>query len=71
MVVAELVFGVSSSTGGGGLGSFINQSRMLLRTSNVFTGLVAISMLGLIVDFLFSWMLHVSVDRWGMRVRAR
>jgi len=44
---------------------------MLLRTSNVFTGLVAISMLGLIVDFLFSWMLHVSVDRWGMRVRAR
>lgn len=71
VVAAELVFGVSSGTGGGGLGFLINQSRMLLKTSNVFAGLVVISVLGLIVDFVFSWMQHISVDRWGMRAVAR
>lgn len=67
VVAAELVFGAVG--GAGGLGWLINQSRFFLETDKVFAGLVVISFLGIIVDYLFKFLDNRTVIRWGMSVK--
>ena len=50
LIAAELVFGVSS--GQGGLGWFIFEARNQLLTDQVFAGLAAVVLIGLVVENL-------------------
>jgi NitT/TauT family transport system permease protein len=65
LIAAELVFGVSS--GQGGLGWFIFQSRNELLTDRVFAGLATVILIGLAVENLvFRPLERCTVRRWGM-----
>ncbi|KGM32582.1 ABC transporter permease [Inquilinus limosus] len=64
LIAAELVFGVSSRSGG--LGWFIYVNRNQLETANVFAGLLAIILIGLLVEsLLFRTLSRLTVERWG------
>jgi NitT/TauT family transport system permease protein len=66
LIAAELVFGVSS--GSGGLGWFIFENRNQLETANVFAGLFTVIMIGLAVENLvFATLERRTVQRWGMQ----
>lgn len=66
LIAAELVFGASS--GQGGLGWFIFQNRNELYTDRVFAGLVAVIIIGLLVENLvFNTLERFTVRRWGMQ----
>jgi NitT/TauT family transport system permease protein len=65
VVAAELVFGVAGSQGG--LGWYINNARYYLLTSQIFAGLVVISILGIAVEALFAFVESRTVLRWGMK----
>ena len=66
LIAAELVFGVSS--GGGGLGWFIFENRNQLEIPNVFAGLLAVIVIGLVVEGLvFRSIERATVRRWGMQ----
>ncbi len=66
MIAAELVFGVSS--GSGGLGWFIYENKNLLEIANVFAGLFSVILIGLIVEnFVFRNIEIKTVRRWGMQ----
>lgn len=65
LIAAELVFGASS--GQGGLGWYIFQSRNELLIDQVFAGLVAVILIGLLVEnLLFRTAEACTVRRWGM-----
>jgi NitT/TauT family transport system permease protein len=65
LIAAELVFGTTS--GQGGLGWFIFQSRNELFTDKVFAGLAAVIIIGLAVEnIVFQTLARVTVRRWGM-----
>jgi NitT/TauT family transport system permease protein len=67
LIAAELVFGVSS--GSGGLGWFIFENKNSLRIPNVFAGLLAVILFGLFVDnVIFKTIEKRTVRRWGMEV---
>ena len=66
LIAAELVFGVSS--GQGGLGWFIFENRNYLETANVFAGLTAVIIIGLLVEgVIFRTIEASTVRRWGMQ----
>ena len=66
LIAAELVFGVSS--GSGGLGSFIFENRNQLETPSVFAGLFAVILIGLVVEsVVFRTVENATVRRWGMQ----
>ncbi len=66
LIAAELVFGVSS--GSGGLGWFIYERKNQLDTSAVFAGLLTVILIGLFVEgVLFRWVEQRTVRRWGMQ----
>jgi NitT/TauT family transport system permease protein len=65
VVAAELVFGVAGSTAG--LGWYINDSRYYLKTPNVFAGLIAIAILGIVLDSIFLLIEKRTVEKWGMK----
>jgi NitT/TauT family transport system permease protein len=66
LIAAELVFGVSS--GSGGLGWFIFENKNRLETASVFAGLGTVILIGLIVDGLvFRAIEKHTVRRWGMQ----
>jgi NitT/TauT family transport system permease protein len=66
LIAAELVFGVSS--GGGGLGWFIFESKNQLEIPSVFAGLLCIVIIGLIVEnLIFRFIEERTVRRWGMQ----
>jgi NitT/TauT family transport system permease protein len=66
LIAAELVFGVSS--GSGGLGWFIFENRNQLETANVFAGLFTVIMIGLFVEnVIFAAIERNTVQRWGMQ----
>lgn len=65
VVAAELVFGVAGSHGG--LGYYINNAHYYLQTSQIFAGLVVISILGIAVEALFAFVESRTVVRWGMK----
>lgn len=66
LIAAELVFGVSS--GSGGLGWFIYENKNLLEVPSVFAGLFSVILIGLIVENLVFRNIEVrTVRRWGMQ----
>lgn len=66
LIAAELVFGVSS--GSGGLGWFIYERKNQLDIGAVFAGLLTVILIGLAVEgLLFRWIEHRTVRRWGMQ----
>jgi NitT/TauT family transport system permease protein len=66
LIAAELVFGTTS--GKGGLGWYIYQSRNELYTDRVFAGLAAVIAIGLLFEHLvFQSVERVTVRRWGMQ----
>jgi NitT/TauT family transport system permease protein len=66
LIAAELVFGVSS--GSGGLGWFIFENRNQLETPSVFAGLFTVIIIGLLVEsVIFRTLENATVRRWGMQ----
>lgn len=66
LIAAELVFGVSSSSGG--LGWFIYESKNQLNISAVFAGLLTIIIIGLVVEnVIFRSIERRTIQRWGMQ----
>lgn len=66
LIAAELVFGVSSRSGG--LGWDIFQAREELETARVFAGLLAVILIGLLVELvIFRAIEERTVRRWGMQ----
>ncbi|HET7594220.1 MAG TPA: ABC transporter permease subunit, partial [Stellaceae bacterium] len=66
LIAAELVFGVSS--GSGGLGWFIFENRNQLETANVFAGLFTVIIIGLVVEgVVFRGIENGTVRKWGMQ----
>lgn len=67
LIAAELVFGVSS--GSGGLGWFIYENKNQLEIPSVFAGLLTVILIGLAVENLvFRTIETRTVRRWGMHV---
>jgi NitT/TauT family transport system permease protein len=66
LIASELVFGVSS--GSGGLGWFIYENKNQLEIPNVFAGLLTVILIGLIVENLvFRTVEAHTVRKWGMQ----
>jgi NitT/TauT family transport system permease protein len=66
LIAAELVFGVSSRSGG--LGWYIFEARAELETDRVFAGLLAVILIGLAVEaVIFRFIERRTVVRWGMQ----
>lgn len=66
LIAAELVFGVSSRSGG--LGWYIFESRAELQTAQVFAGLLAVIVIGLLVEsVIFRTIETRTLQRWGMQ----
>ena len=65
LIAAELVFGVSS--GSGGLGWYIYENKNQLEIPSVFAGLLTVILIGLAVENLvFRTIEQRTVKRWGM-----
>ncbi|GAB3465297.1 ABC transporter permease [Massilia terrae] len=66
LIASELVFGVSS--GSGGLGWFIYENKNQLEIPSVFAGLLTVILIGLIVENLvFRTIETHTVRKWGMQ----
>lgn len=66
LIAAELVFGVSS--GSGGLGWYIFERKNQLLIPDVFAGLLTVILFGLFVDnVIFKMIERRTVRRWGMQ----
>jgi len=66
LIAAELVFGVSS--GSGGLGWFIYENKNQLEIPAVFAGLFTVILIGLLVEnVIFRTVEDRTVRRWGMQ----
>ena len=66
LIAAELVFGVSS--GSGGLGWFIYENKNQLEIPSVFAGLFTVILIGLLVEnVIFRTVEARTVRRWGMQ----
>jgi NitT/TauT family transport system permease protein len=66
LIAAELIFGVSS--GQGGLGWYIFESKNQLNIPEVFAGLLTIILIGLAVEnVVFRFIEIRTVQRWGMQ----
>jgi NitT/TauT family transport system permease protein len=67
LIAAELVFGVSS--GSGGLGWYIFEKKNQLLIPNVFAGLLTVIIFGLLVEnLIFKTIESRTVRRWGMQI---
>jgi NitT/TauT family transport system permease protein len=66
LIAAELVFGVSSGSGGVGWYIFENKNQLLI--PNVFAGLLTVILFGLFVEHvIFRTIENRTVRRWGMQ----
>jgi NitT/TauT family transport system permease protein len=66
LIAAELVFGVSS--GSGGIGWFIYENKNQLEIPAVFAGLITVIVIGIAVENLvFNGIEQRTVVRWGMK----
>jgi NitT/TauT family transport system permease protein len=66
LVAAELVFGVSSRSGG--IGWYIFEARNDLDTATVFSGLLTVILIGLLVEsVIFRFIEARTVNLWGMQ----
>jgi len=64
LIAAELVFGVSS--GSGGIGWYIYENKNQLEIARVFAGLLTVIAIGVAMDSLFRIVERRTVQRWGM-----
>jgi sulfonate transport system permease protein len=65
LIAAELVFGVS--TGSGGLGWYVFENKNQLETPNVFAGLFTVILIGLAVEnLIFRTVERATIRKWGM-----
>jgi NitT/TauT family transport system permease protein len=65
LIAAELVFGVSS--GSGGLGWYVFENKNQLLIPEVFAGLLTVIVFGLIVEnLIFKAIETRTIKRWGM-----
>lgn len=66
LIASELVFGVSS--GSGGLGWYIYENKNQLEITNVFAGLFMVILIGLVVEnLIFRFIESRTVRKWGMQ----
>ncbi|MFA6310110.1 MAG: ABC transporter permease [Sterolibacterium sp.] len=66
LIASELVFGVSS--GSGGLGWYIYENKNQLEITNVFAGLFMVIIIGLMVEnLIFRYIESRTVRKWGMQ----
>ncbi|MDR3115660.1 MAG: ABC transporter permease subunit [Treponema sp.] len=66
LIAAELVFGVSS--GSGGIGWFIYENKNQLNTNLVFAGLITVIIIGVLVEgIIFKFIEERTVVKWGMK----
>jgi NitT/TauT family transport system permease protein len=66
LIASELVFGVSS--GSGGLGWYIYENKNQLEITNVFAGLLMVIIIGLTVEnLIFRYIESCTVRKWGMQ----
>ena len=65
LIAAELVFGVSS--GSGGIGWFIYENKNQLEIAYVFAGLLTVIVIGVTMDSLFRLVERCTINRWGMK----
>jgi NitT/TauT family transport system permease protein len=66
LIAAELVFGVSS--GSGGLGWYIFENKNQIQIPEVFAGLLMVILIGLAVEnLIFRSIERCTVQRWGMQ----
>lgn len=66
LIASELVFGVSS--GSGGLGWYIYENKNELDIPNVFAGLLTVILIGLVIENLvFRTLENHTVRKWGMQ----
>ncbi|MBJ2151815.1 ABC transporter permease [Paracoccus sp. IB05] len=66
LIAAELVFGVSS--GSGGLGWFIFENKNMLDIPKVFAGLLTVIIIGLVVEnLIFRTIERLTIQRWGVQ----
>ena len=66
LIAAELVFGVSS--GSGGLGWYVFEKKNQLLIPEVFAGLLTVILFGLLVEnLIFRAVERRTVERWGMQ----
>lgn len=66
LIASELVFGVSS--GSGGLGWYIYENKNQLEIANVFAGLFTVILIGLFIEnFVFRVIERRTVRKWGMQ----
>ena len=66
LIAAELVFGASS--GQGGLGWFIYESKNQLEIPSVYAGLLMVIIIGLLVEnLIFKKIEAATVRKWGMQ----
>jgi NitT/TauT family transport system permease protein len=67
LIAAELVFGVTS--GSGGLGWFIYESKNALEIPSVFAGLFMVILIGILVEnVIFRSLEQRTIGRWGMQI---
>ena len=63
VVAAELVFGATGS--GGGIGWYINTSRLFMNITDGFAGILLVVIVGLITESLFRMVQHFTTHKWG------
>ncbi|WP_404862336.1 ABC transporter permease [Georhizobium sp. MAB10] len=66
LIAAELIFGVTATSGG--LGWYIFRNRNELYTDKVFAGLAVVILIGLVVELvIFKTLEQRTIRRWGMQ----
>lgn len=63
VVAAELVFGATGS--GGGIGWFINNSRLFMNITDGFAGILLVVIVGLFTESLFRLVQYFTTHKWG------
>lgn len=63
VVAAELVFGATGS--GGGIGWYINNSRLFMNITDGFAGILLVIVLGLLTESLFRLVQYFTTHKWG------
>lgn len=63
VVAAELVFGATGS--GGGIGWFINNSRLFMNITDGFAGIILVVIVGLLTESMFRLIQYYTTHRWG------
>lgn len=63
VVAAELVFGATGS--GGGIGWYINNSRLFMAITDGFAGILLVVIVGLLTESLFRLSQYFTTHKWG------